>query len=118
MKRVAASRWRACLVALVRAALLVIVFHSSGLAHFAADVHELVTTGHHAGTPLDPDDDDPTQAPGSPASHHAQPGGASLASPILVSLAAPGSARLAIAEAPSEAPATPLYRGVYRPPRG
>src|SRR4051812_39220019 len=107
-----------CLLGLLRAALLVILFHASGLAHIAADVHEIVTTGHHAGTPLDHDDDDgPTQAPGSPNCHHAQPGSASLASPAFIRLDIAESSRLGVSGPSEQAPTTPPSPSIFRPPR-
>ena len=109
-------RSRAGLLALLRAALLVIVFHASGAAHLAADVYELVTTGHHAGTPFD-DDDDAPNAPGSPACHHAQPGAASLAFASHTRLAAPSVERTVVAKWHAFEPPTPALRNVYRPPR-
>jgi hypothetical protein len=104
-------------LAILRAALLVIVFHVSGLAHLAADVFEIATTGHHAGTPFDKDDDDPSQTPGSPSCHHAQPGSASLASRSLIRLDAPLLLVVPVTEARDRAPPDPLQRTVYRPPR-
>jgi hypothetical protein len=108
---------RAVVVAALRAVLLVIVFHVSGLAHLAADVFEIATTGHHAGTPFDHDDDDPAQAPGSPSCHHAQPGGASLASPSSIRLGASLVLVLAVTDVRDRAPPSPIQRTLYRPPR-
>lgn len=102
---------------LLRAALLVLAFHLSGVFHLAADVFEIATTGHHAGTPFDPDDDDPHQTPGSPACHHAQPGGASLGSVNVVRLEAPLFVILDVTDVDERAPPIPIQQTIYRPPR-
>lgn len=119
MRHVWSRHWGVVLVAFLRAALLVIVFHTSGLAHLAVDVHEIVTTGHHSGTPFDEDDDDdgPAQAPGSSTCHHAQPGTATLSSVALARLDIVQSARLEVIEPAERAPRAPPNPGVYRPPR-
>jgi hypothetical protein len=111
------AKRRCVALAILRAALLVIVFHVSGFAHLAADIFEIATTGHHAGTPFDHDDDDPSQTPGSPSCHHAQPGGASLASSSSIRLDAPLVLVAAVTDAPERAPPDPSQRTVYRPPR-
>jgi hypothetical protein len=105
------------LVALARVTLLLLAFHLSGLAHLAVDIHEIVTTGHHAGTPFDEDDDAPP-TPGSPSSHHAQAGGAPLASAARLDLSV--DVRVAVVAVPTvrtEAPPMPPRRTLYRPPR-
>jgi hypothetical protein len=106
----------AIVLALVRAALLVIVFHTSGLAHFAADVHEIVTTGRHAATALDPDDDAPWQTPGSPSCHHAQPGAASMGSSVQLP-SSPPARRVVRSWLDARMPPSPPPSSVYRPPR-
>lgn len=98
-------------------ALVVIVFHLSGLAHLAVDVFEIATTGHHSGTPFD-DDDDAPPAPGSPNTHHAQAGAAPLASTLAIDVSTSPLTELLSVTADSDVPPAPPKAGLYRPPRG
>jgi hypothetical protein len=97
-------------------ALVVIVFHISGLAHLAVDVFEITTTGHHSGTPFD-DDDDAPPTPGSPSTHHAQAGGAPLASTLAIDVSTAPLAALLSVITESDVPTAPPRAGLYRPPR-
>lgn len=110
----------ALFVAVLRLLSVVVAFQLSEVVHFADDVFELVTTGHHADDVTedesDPDHDCP---PGCPTCHHVHFSGASLppADDVILVWTAMTEGRARTWDPAETAPSPPPLGSVYRPPR-
>jgi len=109
--------WLVCLFQLFA---LVASFQLSNVGHFASDVVQVLTVGHHHDVP-DDDEDDPGHEcpPGCPNCHHVHPGGASLpqyaeSTPSVAPIPRRSPERWL---ADDDVPPGPQLPSIYRPPR-
>jgi len=109
------------LVCLFQALAIISAFQLSSIGHFASDVVQMLTEGHHHHDSADGDEDQPGHEcpPGCPNCHHVHPGGASVppASDALLAVLSPPAASRAPRLAVEHAPAGPSLPSVFRPPR-
>jgi hypothetical protein len=109
------------LVSLFQVFAIVTSFQLSSVGHFAGDLVQMVTEGHHHHDGADQDEDDPGHEcpPGCPNCHHVHLSGAAFQPAPASSLAPtpPGEASTTREFADDGVPAGPQLPSIYRPPR-